>query len=330
MDTQSLSPEPILRASTGFMAARLFGAAVELSVFDNLGNGSANQDELAEQVGVAPQRLRVLLDAMVSIGLITRQGDTYRCTPVAVAYLTDDAEVDLRPFVRFMHRMRYESWLRLEEVVRSGTDAVEERTLSPDEQATVSEGIAAVTYPAAQSLAKQYDFSQHVHMVDLGGGIGSFLEPTLTRYPQLQATLLDRADVTELAQQRLTESGLSDRITTQSGDFFTCELPAGADVILVANVVHIFSPQRNRQLLGRLRESVPAGTRLLLVDLWTDDSHAEPAFAAIMAGEFLLASGEGAVYSVGEIGEWLEATRWSMRDHVVLAGPSSLVVGEAV
>ncbi len=191
-------------------------------------------------------------------------------------------------------------------------------------------GIAAVTYSAAQALAKQYDFSRHVHVVDVGGGIGSFLEPILKRYPRLRATLLDRAEVNELARRRLSESGLSDRITSQSGDFFTCQLPTGADVILAANVVHIFSPERNRQLLGRLRESVPAGAGLLLVDFWTDESHAEPAFAAIMAGEFLVASGEGAVYSIGEISEWLEATGWSMRDHVVLAGPSSLVVGEAV
>ena len=100
--------------------------------------------------------------------------------------------------------------------------------------------------------------------------------------------------------------------------------------MLLASVVHIFSPRRNRQLLGRLWELVPAGTRLLLVDFWTDEHHAQPPFAAIMAGEFLLASGEGAVYSVGEIGAWLKDTRWSVRDNVVLAGPASLVVAQAV
>ena len=54
------------------------------------------------------------------------------------------------------------------------------------------------------------------------------------------------------------------------------------------------------------------------------------AIAAIMAGEFLLASGEGAVYSVSEIRGWLEAAGWHMRDHLALAGPASVVVGEAV
>ncbi len=330
MSMQPISPEPILRATTGFMAARLLGAAVELGVFDRLGSGSADQDELGRQIGVPPRRLHIVLDAMVSIGLLARQGKAYRCTPVAVAYLTDDAETDMRPFVRFMHRMRYESWLRLEEVVRVGTDAVEEKARSQEEQAIISEGIAAVTSPAARALADQYDFSQHQHLLDIGGGTGSFLRPALSRYPQLRSTLLDQAEVAEVARRRMGESGLSDRVSIQSGDFFTCQLPADADAVLLANVVHIFSPERNRELLGRLRASAAAGSRLLLVDFWTDASHAEPAFAAIMAGEFLLASGEGAVYSVDEISGWLRETHWSVLEHVGLAGPASLVVAEAV
>ena len=39
MDTGHLSPEPIIRPSTGFMAARLLGVAVELRVFEILGSG---------------------------------------------------------------------------------------------------------------------------------------------------------------------------------------------------------------------------------------------------------------------------------------------------
>ncbi len=330
MNAKQLSPEPILRATTGFMVARLLGTAVELGVFQHLGDGSADLDELEHRAGVPQRRLRIVLDAMVSTELLEHVNGAYRCTPVALAYLTDNAQVDLRPFVRFMHRMRYESWLRLEEVVRAGADAVEEKALSQSEQALVSEGIAAVTYPAAQALARQYDFSEYTHLLDIGGGTGSFLKPVLMRYSQLRATLLDRPEVTEVARQHVTDSELSDRVRLHAGNIFTTQIPADADVMLLANVVHIFSPERNRHLLGRLRQFAAAGTQLLLVDFWTDASHAEPAFAAIMAGEFLLASGQGTVYSVAEVREWLQASRWIMREHVALAGPASLTVGEAV
>ena len=41
------------------------------------------------------------------------------------------------------------------------------------------------------------------------------------------------------------------RISIQVGDFFTGQLPGDADVMLLANVTHIFSPQRDRQLQYR-------------------------------------------------------------------------------
>ena len=83
---------------------------------------------------------------------------------------------------------------------------------------------------------------------------------------------------------------MSDRITIEAGDFFTSQLSQNADVVLLANVVHIFSPARNLRLLGLLREFAAVGTRLLLVDFWTDDSHAQPVFAAIMAVVILAAA----------------------------------------
>jgi len=93
---------------------------------------------------------------------------------------------------------------------------------------------------------------------------------------------------------------------------------------------HNFLPDRNRALLQRAGASSPAGTRLLLVDFWTDPTHTQPLTAALMAGAFLLVSGEGDVYSADEVHDWLEATGWRMLERKPLAGPSSLIVAERV
>ncbi len=47
-----------------------------------------------------------------------------------------------------------------------------------------------------------------------------------------------------------------------------------------------------------------------------------------MAGEFLLSTGEGDVYSETELCDWLADTRWRMLEHKPLAGPQSLIVAE--
>jgi hypothetical protein len=67
----------------------------------------------------------------------------------------------------------------------------------------------------------------------------------------------------------------------------------------------------------------------LLVDLWTNATHTNPLFAALMAGEFLVVGGNGDVYSVEEARLWLEQAGWHFLEHKPLAGPATLVVAEA-
>ena len=106
-------------------------------------------------------------------------------------------------------------------------------------------------------------------------------------------------------------------------------MPSGHDLLLIANVIHLFKPEVNWQLLGRLRNAVEVGARALLVDFWTDPSHTQPLFAALMAAEFLVVAG-GNVYSAFEVQGWLAETGWSMVDQRSLAGPVGLIVAEAV
>ena len=107
------------------------------------------------------------------------------------------------------------------------------------------------------------------------------------------------------------------------------QVPSGQDVLLLANVIHLFQPEVNRELLGRLRKAVEVGARALLVDFWTDTSHTQPLFAALMAAEFLVIAG-GDVYSAAEVQGWLAETGWTMVDQQPLAGPAGLIVAEAV
>jgi hypothetical protein len=99
-------------------------------------------------------------------------------------------------------------------------------------------------------------------------------------------------------------------------------------VVLIANVVHLISPERTLELLRRTRHYAADGARLLLVDFWTDATHTEPAFAALMAGEFLVITGEGDVYSEEEARQWLQETGWRVLERKLLAGPISVIVAE--
>jgi SAM-dependent methyltransferase len=207
------------------------------------------------------------------------------------------------------------SWLGKEVIALSGVPGV-------------SEGVEAITAGTAQVLPTRYDFSRHRRVLDLGGGTGSFLMAVLRRHPDLACTLFESPSVAAVARHRLAADSLGQRIQMVEGNFFQDPIPEGYDAIIVANVVHNYSPERNYDLFRRVRRSVADGARLLSVDFWTDPTHTQPPFAALMAGGFLLTTGEGDVYSEAEAHGWLQETRWRLLERTPLAGPASLIVAE--
>ena len=62
-------------------------AATELDVFTQLHGDGRTASELASACGVAPEPLRLLLEACAAEGMVTRTGDRYHNTPVTDAFL---------------------------------------------------------------------------------------------------------------------------------------------------------------------------------------------------------------------------------------------------
>ncbi len=186
-----------------------------------------------------------------------------------------------------------------------------------------------ITTMAAHALVAAYDFLPHRSLLDLGCGTGSFVEVILTRYKELRATVYDRPHITPVTCKRLGPFG--NRVHVVEGNFFIDPIPTGHDAVLLANIAHLFTQEQNVDLLSRLRKIVPDGARLLIVDFWTNSTHTEPLFAALMTGSFMTTSGEGDVYSTEEALSWLHQTGWRKVDHKPLIGAveASLLVAEA-
>ena len=318
-----------MRLASGFMAAKHLFAANELGIFDGLADSPATIDALAARTGLSRRAARISADAMVALGLLERDGDTYSNGDAAAAFLTGRTPADLRPFLRFWDKISYPAWSRLADALHSGPTQ-EVFDLDDESQQIVSAGIAAVLAGPARALPDTFDFSSHRRLLDVGGGTGSWAIAVAQRYPNLEATVLDLPTVVPLARECIAEADLASRVTVEIGDVMSGELPTGYDVFLVANLIHYWSPQDNRALLERVRRATDTGSHLLLADFWTNATHTEPLHAALMAGEFAAHLRDGDVYSVDEVRDWLPATGWRFVEHAPLAGPQSLIVAEAV
>ena len=115
-----ITPEAIMRIAMGFMAAKHLFVATAIGIFEKLADVPATPDELAAKCGIPVRTLRISADAMVSLGLLERDGDRYRNTAVTAAYLAGAVGPDLRPAMHFLDRISYPTWMNLEEAVRRG------------------------------------------------------------------------------------------------------------------------------------------------------------------------------------------------------------------
>jgi hypothetical protein len=312
------------------MGAKHLLVANELGLFQHLAGGPLTLDQLAASGGLPRRTVRILADALVALGVLERPEGRYRNGPVAGSFLSGSGPADLRPFLRTANRVSYPAWAGLEEAIRAGQAPTRWGRLSEEDQAIFSAGIEAFTAGPAAALPTCYDFGRHRRVLDVGGGTGSFLIAILDRYPALRGTLFELPTTVPVASRRLAGEGCAERITVVAGDAFTDALPPGHDVVLLANVSHLFTPEHNVELLSRIRRSVSAGARLLWVGPWTDAGHTHPLEAALLAGEFLIMGGEGDVYSAEEGIAWLGATGWRFVGHKPLAGPESVIIAEAV
>jgi SAM-dependent methyltransferase len=265
---------------------------------------------------------------MVALGFVERHGDQYRNGPVAGTYLAGRTPTDLRPLLRFLNQISYPMWVQQETAIRTGKGAFGE--MSEELGKIAAEGVEAMSAETAEALATTYNFGQHHRVLDLGGGTGHFLQAVLRHHPGLKVTLFEIPVTAAVARAHIGNTPLETKIHIVEGDFFTDPIPEGHDAIILANVIHMFSPEHNHMLLQRIRERVPDGARLLLVDLWTDPTHTQPTFAALLAGGLQIASGEGAAYSEEELRSWLRESGWQAMERIPLAGPASLITAKTV
>jgi hypothetical protein len=313
-----------------YMASKMLFTATSVGLFEKLADGPLTEDQLAEAMHLPQRSVHVMTRALLALGVLELQGGRVANSRTAQNRLTgrNPAE-DVRAGLRLYEQINLPLWDQFEHSVRTGQPAQTTKPIA-DFGRIFTEGVESFTRPAADALLGAYDFSRHRQVLDLCGGTGSYLLPLLRRYPALQATLFELPHVADLARRRLSDDPHGSQVQIVEGDALFDPLPEGHDVVLLANTVHLLSPDKVQRLFQRLRAVVSHGTRLVMPEHWMNATHTAPMFATLLAGTFLLLSGDTRTYSVDESAGWLAATGWKMLEHRPLFGAISLMVAEAV
>jgi predicted O-methyltransferase YrrM len=301
----------LMETMRAFQESRVLLTAVELDVFTAVGEG-ASAAQVAGRLQTDPRATEVLLNAVVALGALTKEGETFRNTPDTGRYLVAGSADDARPAL--LHTVNlFPSWATLTECVRAGTAVLPPGVGRQDPHWTRS-FIAAMHRVAAGTAAKlvaAVGAGGVRRLLDVGGGSGAYSIAFAQASPTLRAEILDRASVLPMAQEHIQAAGLSDRIGTRAGDLTADDLGEGYDLVLLSAICHMLDAEQNRDLLRRCHRALAPGGRVVIRDFILEPGKTAPKAAALFAINMLVGTRGGSTYTEAEYQSWLTEAGFS-------------------
>ena len=300
--------DEVLELMRGFQAPSVLAAAAELDVFGALGGEANTAAELAAACDADVRGMTALLDALTALELLQKNADTYSGAPGVADTLTDGGGDSVVAMVRHA-AVCLRRWGELARVVRSGQRADRMPSIRGEQGDLESfiEAMDNLSRMIADGLGAEIAPPQFTHLLDVGGGPGTWTIAFLQAMPTATATLFDLPDVIPIARRHVEAAGLADRVTFAPGSFVTDDLPAGADLAWVSAIVHQNSRAENRDLFAKVHAALADGGRILIRDVVMDPSRTAPPRGALFAITMLVNTPGGGTFTFDELRDDLEA-----------------------
>lgn len=314
--------ERIGELASGFQRSQILFTANEANVFPLL-EEERSAEEVAERLGWDSRPARMLLDGLVALELVRKNRGRYRNEPIASACLIPGKPAYQGHYLRHQHN-GWDTWSRLAEAVRTGRAVQTRPERTPEELRHFILAMAEIGRQSAAEMLNAVDLSSYSHMLDVGGGPATYPIVFLERHPHMRGTVLDRPAVVEIAKEQVRQAGLTSRIAYIPGDFLETDFGHGYDLVLVSNVIHMLSPDANREVIRRCFDALEPGGLLIVKDFLTDDERTGPPFTLVFALHMLVNTGQGDTYPASEVAAWTDAAGFEPGSIVDLTGRSRL------
>jgi ubiquinone/menaquinone biosynthesis C-methylase UbiE len=328
---QEMTPLTILQVQMSFMPARTLIASVQLGLFSALEKGPASAAEVAARAGVSRRGARIVLDALASLGLVEKRGETYANTPAASRWLVRESPEYIG------HVMEVEgpwkAWSELAAVVRTGKPArpIEHRDHAEEFFPHLVRGLHVVNRePAARAAAWLVASAgrRGLRVLDVAAGSGVWGIALAEADREARVTAHDFPRLLDVTREYATRHGVADRFDYLAGDLKKVDFgEARYDVAILGNIVHSEGEASARDLFRRIFRALRGGGRMAIVDMIPDETRTAPPFPVMFAVNMLVATEEGDTYTLEQYREWIAEAGFARTETADIASHSPLVVG---
>ncbi len=293
--------EEVLEMARLFQPACVLAAAADLDVFSPLHEKPMTAQALASDLGTDSRATTILLDALAAMEFLTKQSNNYSVPEDVAKLLTEKSANSVLPMVRHLANC-LRRWAVLASVTQTGKPA--ERTPSirgeAADQAAFIGAMHNISGQIADEVVEKLQPLKFDHLLDIGGASGTWTIAFLSAVPEAKATLFDLTPVISMAEQRIADAGLGDRVSLVPGDFYTDDLPDGADLAWLGAICHQNSREQNRALFSKIHKALNDDGVVVIRDVVMDPSHTSPKGGAMFAVNMLVNTQEGGTYTFDE------------------------------
>ena len=219
----------------GYRASRILQTAVGLDLFTRLSGRCCCCERLAELCSADLKLLEKVLVACCAMGLLDKQGAGYVNTTLSEQYLVEGKPLYQGNIIAHSASV-WEYWDALPSQLAADTVNPKDPTRSYRDFIL---GMENITMGGRGKLFIDHiDLSGRTHLLDVGGGPGTYSILACEKYPHLKATVFDLPETISITQQIIADKDMESRISVREGNWEVDDFGSGYDVVLLSNVLH--------------------------------------------------------------------------------------------
>lgn len=327
------TPERLMQMAWGYAPPLIIAAAIEHKLFDYLAQGPRSLPELATQSGASARGLRAILDALVGLELLIREGERYALTAESSTFLVSSNPGYRGMFFRHHSHQLLPQWMQLSQVVRTGRPVTRTNAGNDGAEyfAQFVESLFPVSYAAACALGEHLELANAtapLSVLDIGAGSGVWGIALAEQSAQVRILAVDWPEVLEVTRRVASRHGVADRLNIVAGDFCEADFGQGHRIATLGHILHSEGPDRNRRLLKKVFDALSPGGLVAIQEFVPNEDRTGPPLPLMFAVNMLVNTEAGGTYTFGEMSAWLREAGFVNPRQLSVPAPSPLLLAD--
>lgn len=296
MDKQEWNPGQLLEMSGYYWKTCTLHAGVKLDVFTAIGNRQLTCKEIAQKLNGDKRGVSVLLNALTAMNLLKKTDEKYSNTSAA-SFLSKDSPHYIGYIIMHQHHL-VDSWSKLDQAVKTGNPVIGRASFFDEEKReSFLMGMFNLAMNVAPRLVNEIALTGRNHLLDLGGGPGTYAIHFCQKNPQLKATVYDLPTTRPFAEKTINKFGMTDRIDFIGGNYLEEGIKGSYDAAWMSHIFHGEGPEGCENIIKKTVSALKPGGVIIVHDFILSNTMDSPLFPTLFSLNMLLATSSGRTYS---------------------------------